>query len=124
MKRENKKVNKELLVEVTGARVELKEYVGEQFKVEGFVTNTLGYRGGKRLVSEIYLNNLYLKHCWFSAADIDRLEHGYQLLEVEVIKYQDFITKEFKYGLKYVGAAGKKFPNKEVLKKPKWMLNE
>ncbi len=123
MKRENRKVIKINLTEVTGVRNELKEYVGQKFKVKGFVTNTLGYRGGKRLISEVYLDNLYLKHCWMDVNDVGKLNHGYQILEVEVIQYQDFISKEYKYSLKYIGEKGKKFIE-ENIKKPKWMKED
>ena len=52
-KRENKKVNKTNLIEVTGNREELAQYLGETFKVEALVTNTYGYLREKRLITEL-----------------------------------------------------------------------
>ena len=123
MKRENKKINKELLIEVTGSRQELKEYLGEQFKAEAFVTNTIGYVGQKRLITEIKIKTLtetyFINHAWFNIEDIGNLKHGYQILAMEVIEYKDQITNESKYGLKYVGLKGKKYIDNTMIK-PKW----
>lgn len=123
MKRENKKIDKSKLTEVVGNRDELKSYVGEVCFVDCFVTNTNGYLGGKRLVNEVYLDDLYIKHIWMKSENIGNLEHGYQKLKVKVIEYKDYSTNETKYGLKYVGTKGKKFVDNS-LKKPKWMTDE
>ncbi len=120
MKRENKKINKTNVTEVEGNRNELKEYLGETFMVECFVTNTSGYLGGKRLVNEVYLKDLYIKHIWMKSENIGNLDHGYQKLKVKVTKYKDQVSHEVKYGLKYIGTKGKKFID-NTLTKPKWM---
>lgn len=123
MKRENKKVDKSNFIEVVGNRLELAEYLGQTFTVEGFITNTNGYLGGKRLVNEVYLKGLYIKHIWMKSENIGNLEHGYQKIKVKVTKYTDYSTKDTKYGLKYIGEKGKQYIN-NTLVKPKWMKND
>ena len=120
MKKENRKINKAGVNEITGNRVELQPYLGQKFKVEAFVTNTLGFLGGKRLVTEIKFKGMFIKHAWFKSEKIGNLEHGYQKLDVEVVEYQDHINDEIKYGLKYIGTDGKKYQNDKLIK-PKWM---
>lgn len=120
MKRENRKINKDNLVEVTGNRDELAVFLGQELTVEGFVTNTYGYLGDKRLVTEIKIENFFIKHAWLKSNNIGNLGHGYQKLKVEVIEYQDFTTQEIKYGLRYKGTKGKKYVNDKLIK-PKWM---
>ena len=123
MKRENKKVDKSNFIEVVGNRLELAEYLGQTFTVEGFITNTNGYLGGKRLVNEVYLKGLYIKHIWMKSENIGNLEHGYQKIKVKVTKYTYYSTKDTKYGLKYIGEKGKQYIN-NTLVKPKWMKND
>ena len=119
-KRENKKVIKNNLNEVTGNREELEDYLNEELEVEAFVTNTYGYNNNKRLVNEIKIDNLYIKHLWFKTENIGKLEHGYQKLKVKVIKYKNYSTDEDKYGLRYIDKKGKLYQD-SFLRKPKWM---
>lgn len=120
MKRENRKINKENLTEVTGNRIELSKYLGEKLKVHCFVTNTNGFLGDKRLINEVYVKDLYINHLWLKTENIGNLSHGYQDLEVKVIHYTDKITNEDKYGLKYLGKEGRIKRNNKLIK-PKWM---
>ncbi len=119
MKRENRKLNHHLK-EVTGLRTELKDYLGDELRVNVFVTNTLGYKGNKRLIQEVYINDLYLKHIWLKTENVGNLQHGYQTLKVKVVDYKDQVTNEVKYGLLYIGTKGKQYTD-NTLKKPKWM---
>lgn len=120
MKKENKKIDKSNLIEVIGPRIELKKYLGVVFYAPAFVTNSYGFTGDKRLVTEIKIEEYFINHAWFKTANIGKLNHGYQTLEVKVVKYKDQISNIDKYGLKYVGTAGKMFQNNELIK-PKWM---
>ena len=125
MKREKKKIKKSNLVEITGNRHELKELLDEELKVEAFVTNTLGFVGGRRLVTEVRIpgTNYFIKHLWFKSDRIGKLNHGYQNLEVRVVKYKDQVSGDNKYGLKYIGKRGIiHYSNK--IKKPKWRKDE
>ncbi|MCD6435245.1 MAG: hypothetical protein J7L15_02475 [Clostridiales bacterium] len=120
MKRENRKINKSNLTEVSGNRTELKPYLGDTFEVDCFVTNTNGYLGDKRLINEVYLKDLYIKHIWMKSENVGNLDHGYQKLKVKVTKYTDYSSKEVKYGLRYIGKNGKKFINSKLVI-PTWM---
>ncbi len=120
MKKENKKIDKTNLTEVIGSRIELKKYLGETFQAPVFITNTYAYTGEKRLVTEIKIKEYFINHAWFKTANIGKLTHGYQNMEVKVVKYKDHITDDDKYGLKYVGKKGKQFQNTGLVK-PKWM---
>ncbi len=120
MRRENKKVKKDNLIEVTGNREQLKRYKGETVKAEVFMTNTLGYQEKKRLAQQVKIGDLYISHCWFRTENVGKLPHGYQKIKVKIIEYQDQETKEIKYGLKYQGEKGKMYQNNELIK-PKWM---
>ncbi len=122
MKRENRKVNHNL-EEVTGNREELADYVNQELYVEGFVTNTFGYMDTKRLVTEVKIDNFFIKHVWFKNENIGNLKHGYQKLKVKVTKYKDQVTQEIKYGLKYIDKKGKKYQS-TFLVKPKWMKDD
>lgn len=124
-KKENKKINKTNLTEIVGTRIELVPYLGSVIEVECFVTNTLGYRGEKRLVTEVKIpnTNYFIKHVWFKYENIGKLNHGYQKIKVKVSEYKDHITNEQKYGLKYSGTKGKVFSDTKM-KIPKWKLEE
>ena len=123
MKKENKKINRDNLLEVQGSRAELEKYLGQEFEVNAFITNTYGYLDQKRLVTEIEVKEFFINHAWFRTEKIGNLKHGYQKLRVEVTKYKDQQTKEYKYGLKYTGAKGKKRVNNTLIR-PKWMSDE
>ena len=120
MKKENKKIDKSNLTEVIGPRVELEKYLGCTFKAPVFITNTYGYTGEKRLVTEIKIEEYFINHAWFKTANIGMLQHGYQNIEVKIVKYKDHINDTDKYGLKYVGKKGKVYQNTSLVK-PKWM---
>ncbi len=119
MKKENRKLARNL-PEVTGDRTELKPYLGEELNVSCFVTNTTKYQGQKRLVTEIKIHGMFIKHAWMKTSNIGKLEHGYQKLKVKVVKYVDQVTHGAKYGLKYIGKEGKVYQNDKMVK-PKWM---
>ncbi len=114
------KINKNDFIQVSGNREQLQEYLGQECVVDAFVTNTIGYTGGKRLINEVILDNLYIPHLWMKTENIGKLNHGYQKLKVKVTKYKDVYTGDNKYGLKYIGKRGKKFIDYS-LRKPKWM---
>jgi len=118
-KRENKKIDKSNLIEITGNREELKEFKDKELTVEGFVTNTIGYSGTKRLVDSVKFGKYYIKHVWLKMENIGKLEHGYQKLKVKVTEYIDPYTNKEKYSLKYVGVKGK-MHFQEKTKKIKW----
>jgi len=121
MKRENRKIKKTNLKEITGARTELKEFLGEVLECECFVTNSVGFLGEKRLLTEVRIpqTNYYIKHLWVKEYNfpLSKVPHGYQKVELEVIKYTDKITQATKYGVK-IPAKNKRKPAKIV--KPKW----
>ena len=125
MKRENKKVNKTNLIEITGNRTELKKYLGETFKCEAFITNTSGYQGNKRLVTEVKIPGTvwFVKHIWLKRQKIGALPHGYTTLELKVVEYKDQVTHEKKYGFRYVGEEGK-LQEDTRMQIPKWKLEQ
>jgi len=124
-KKENKKINKNKLKEIVGTRVELAPFVEQTLEVECFVTNTIGYQGEKRLVTEVKIpgTDYFIKHVWFKYENIGKLKHGYQKLKVKVTKYKDYINNQEKYGLKYMGKKGKVFIDTKI-RKPKWMKDD
>jgi len=125
MKRENKTINKGRLQEITGNREELKGFVGEVFECDAFVTNTNGYQGDKRLVTEVKIpgTNYFLKHIWLKRQKIGALPHGYTKLRLMVVGYVDHATNENKYGFKYMGYDGElKIDTK--MKIPQWKLEQ
>lgn len=124
-KKENKKINKTDLIEITGARTELQPYLKSELNCSCFVTNTIGYQGEKRLVTEVKIpgTKFFIKHVWFKYENIGKLKHGYQKLRVKVTEYKDHITQETKYGLQYIGDKGKVFKNNNLII-PKWKLEE
>ena len=124
-KRENKKVNKENLIEITGTREQLALFEGKVVEVEAYITNTYGYTKSKRLLNEVRIlgSNFYIKHAWVKAENLAKAEHGYKKLKVEVIPYTDKVTNETKYGVKIVDTKYKDTkPNKLVI--PKWKQEE
>ena len=123
MKRENKQADKTGYIEVTGNRTELQKYLGQEFDVEAFVTNTYGYLGGKRLITEIKVKEFYINHAWFKTENVGNLKHGYQKLPIKITSYKDHIKNDIKYGLQYIGTKGKKYMNTALIK-PKWMDDE
>jgi hypothetical protein len=121
MKRENRRIKKDNLKEITGNRTELKEFVGKTIECEVFVTNTTGYQGNKRLVTEVKIpgTNYFVKHIWLKKIKIGKLKHGYTKLRLKVIEYKDQITKESKYGFRYTGTEGNMKINTDMVI-PKW----
>ena len=103
-KKENQTINKDNLIEIIGNRTELEPYVGEVMKCPLFVTNSLGYNGNKRLLTEIRIpgTNYYIKHLWISEHNlpIDKIQHGYRKVDLKVIEYKNQITDDVKYGVK------------------------
>ena len=124
MKRENKSINKDDLIEIQGTREELRALLGQKMTVEGFVTNSVGYSNTKRLVTEIRIGEWYIKHAWFRTNKIGDLPHGYQKLKVQVTEYKNQENGEIKYGLRYIGEKGKPKNQNNKLIKPKWMEDE
>ena len=121
MKRENKKVNKENLVEIKGLRTELEPYTGKVIQVEAFITNTYRDTETKRLVNSVRIlgTPYYINHAWMRTDRIGAAPHGYRKFKVKVVKYEGLITHEDKYGI--IAAEqnlGKKQSNKMVI--PKW----
>jgi hypothetical protein len=121
MKRENRKIRKDNLKEITGNRTELKEFMGKTLKCEVFITNTSGYQGNSRLVTEVKIpgTDWFVKHVWLKKINIGALPHGYRTLELRVVEYKDHITQELKYGFRYVGEEGKMKINTKM-QIPKW----
>jgi hypothetical protein len=118
-KRENKKIDKTNLIEVTGNREELKNLKDKELTVEAFVTNTIGYGGTKRLVDSVKIGKYYIKHVWLKMENIGKLTHGYQKLKVKVTEYINPYTNEPKYSLQYIGKKGKMYKD-DKLKRIKW----
>ena len=118
-KRENKKIDKSNLIEVQGDRKELAEYKDQELIVEGFVTNTIGFDGTKRLVDSVKIGKYYIKHVWMKMENIGKLKHGYQKLKVKVVEYKNRYTGDSKYGLMYIGDKGKMYID-NTLKRTKW----
>jgi hypothetical protein len=107
-KKENKKIDKSKFIEIKGKRSELKGYLGHNVIVEGFLTNTYGYGGLKRLVNSIVLpikkddKNLYINHVWIKSSKVSNIQHGYKRFKAKIIEYLDKYTNETKYGLKFI----------------------
>ncbi len=121
MKRENRTIKKDNLIEITGNRTELKQFEGTVLNAHCFITNTNGYMGDKRLVTELRIpgTNYFVKHLWLKAHKIGNLPHGYTKLELKVVSYLDQVTLEEKFGFKYVGKKGKVHEDTSM-KIPKW----
>ena len=121
-KRENKTIKKTNLVEVVGSREELKPFLNKTLNCEVFVTNSLGYLGEKRLLTEIRIpeTDFYIKHLWVKEYNlpIKNIPHGYRKINLKVIQYSDKITQEIKYGVRI--ANPKKQPQNKMIK-PRWM---
>jgi len=121
MKRENKKINKENLVEITGPRTELKPFVGKVIDVEAFITNTYRDTETKRLVNGVRIlgTDFYIKHAWMRTERIGAAPHGYRKFRVKVTAYLDLQTGETKYGIIAAEQGlGKVQSNKMVI--PRW----
>ncbi len=123
-KKENKKVNKDNLVEITGNRHQLKDFVGEVLEVQCYVTNSYGFQYSKRLVTEVRIpnTNLYIKHLWMKRENVAKLQHGYQNLKVKIVEYNNHKFDEdennyTKYGIVYEGEEGKIYVDKKMYKK-------
>jgi hypothetical protein len=106
-KKENKKINKENLIEIYSPREELKDYVGEEYDVQGFLTNTYKYNT-RRLVNSIILpiikdnKKLYIKHAWINKDKVQNISHGYKKFRIKIKKYKDQITNKEKYGIEFI----------------------
>jgi len=123
-KRENKQVNKQNLQEITGERTELEPYLGQTINCEVFVTNSTGYLGDKRLLTEIRIpkTNYYIKHLWVKEYNmpLNQVQHGYKKVDLKVIKYQDQITGHTKYGVKIAKELKQKVQKDPGMVIPKW----
>jgi len=103
-KKENKKIDKSHLIQIKSPRKELEEYLGNQYIVQGFLTNTYGY-DTKRLVHSIILpikkddKNLYINHAWVSKEETEKVSHGYHKFNIKIIRYKDQKTGDYKYGI-------------------------
>jgi len=127
-KRENKQVNKKNLTEIVGTRKELEPYLGQTINCEVFVTNSTGYLGEKRLLTEIRIpkTTFYIKHLWVKEYNlpIDQVQHGYRKVELKVIKYREQITGDTKYGVKIARELKKKVQKEPGMIIPKWKLEQ
>ena len=123
MKRENKKVRKGHLTEITGNRLELEPYLGQTLECEVFVTNSLGYCDNKRLITEIRIpgTNYFVRHLWVKTWNLplNKITHGYRTLPLKVIDYWDSVDESVKYGVKYAGEKLRK-PAEAKMVIPKW----
>ena len=127
MKRENKKVKKSNLVEITGNRIELEEFLGQTLECEVFVTNSLGYCDDKRLITEVRIpgTNYYVRHLWVKEWNVplNKVPHGYTKLPLKVVDYWDSTTEEVKYGVKYAGEKLRK-PKEAKMVMPAWKKDQ
>ncbi len=122
-KRENRKVNKGNLVEVTGNRTELESFLGQTLECEVFITNSLGYCNEKRLITEVRIPNTkyYIKHLWLKEWNVplNKVKHGYGKLSLKVVDYWDSETGDVKYGVQYAGEAMRQ-PKEAKMQIPAW----
>jgi len=122
-KKENKKINKKNLIEITGQRLELEPYKGKVLDCYVFVTNTTAYNGNKRLVTEVRIpdTNYYIKHLWVQEFNLplDQVQHGYQDLKLKVIEYSNIETGDAKYGVKIAEKNKYKIKDAKIVI-PKW----
>ena len=127
-KRENKKVNKDHLQEITGNRNELEPLLGETLECEVFVTNSLGYLGDKRLLTEIRIpeSNWFIKHLWVKEYNLplDKVQHGYRKVKLKVISYKDQKSDDVKYGVKIADEKLKPKAKEAKMVIPKWKLDQ
>ena len=119
MKKENRKLNKKGITEITGSRDQLKEFMGRDLLCNCFVTNTEGYLGGKRLITEIKIpeTDYMVKHVWVKSSNVSKLEHGYHNLNFKVTEYQDQVTHLIKYSLRFTDKRYYKTFNTKTSKK-------
>ena len=122
-KKENKKINKKNLVEITGQRLELEPFKGKVLDCYVFVTNTTAYNGNKRLVTEVRIpeTNYYINHLWVQEFNLplDQVAHGYQDLKLKVIEYSNINTGDAKYGVQ-IAEKNKYKIREEKIVIPKW----
>jgi len=127
-KRENRSVNRSNLTEIVGKRDELIPFLGEIINCEVFVTNSLGYQGDKRLLTEVRIpkTNFYIRHLWVKEYNlpIDKIQHGYQKVKLKVISYDDQVTGDKKYGVKIADEKVKAKRPKAKMVIPKWKLEQ
>jgi len=127
-KRENKSVNRSKLKEIVGTRDELIPFLGEIINCEVFVTNSLGYQGDKRLLTEVRIpkTDFYIKHLWVKEYNlpVDKIQHGYQKVKLKVISYNDQVTGVMKYGVKIADEKIKAKRPKAKMVIPKWKREE
>ena len=122
-KKENKKVDKTNLIEIRGSRSELKEFLGKEIWVEGFITNTYGWDDTRRLLNSVRIlgTPYYITHVWVRRENLAKARHGFAKLKAKIISYKDHITGADKYGIKITDERfrGKHHRDNKV-KKPKW----
>ena len=127
MKRENRKINKDNLHEIVGAREELKAYLGEVLECQCFVTNSVGFMGDKRLITEIRIpdTNLFVKHAWVKERNLplNVFPHGYSLVKFKVIKYTNHYDNTKKYGIQ-IAEKLHRAPRNNKTSKPKWKKHQ
>jgi len=127
-KRENKRIDKHKLTEIDGNREELKPYVGQIINCEVFVTNSLGYQGDKRLLTEVRIpgTQYFVRHLWVKEYNlpVDKIQHGYQKVKLKVISYDDQVTGDKKYGVKIADEKIKAKRPKAKMVIPKWKLEQ
>jgi len=94
------------LVRISGARIELKPFVGKVFTINCFVSNTFGF-GNKRLLTEVVIPKLgfYIGHAWVSSSRIckEKVDSKYiSNLTVRIKKYKDRKTNKNKFGIEVI----------------------
>ena len=129
-KKENKKINRDNLTEITGNREQLKDLLGETFLAKCYITNSIAYFNTKRLVTEIQLpikdstdKTYYIKHVWCKMENIKLAPHGYDQLKMKVIRYINQETQETKYGLQCDDVRYKAYEDSSM-KIPQWKLDQ
>jgi hypothetical protein len=107
-KKENKPIDKTNLYEIKGSRDELKEYVGEEFEVKGFLTNTFKYNT-KRLLNSLILpikvedKYMYVNHLWVNSEKVKDIKHGFKTFIVKITEYDNLYSDnpdDKKYGVR------------------------
>jgi len=107
-KKENKPIDKTNFYVVNNKREELAPYVGDEFEVYGFVTNSTKYNNQKRLLTSVIFpifkdgKKLYVSHIWVRTEKTDHVPHGFKTLKVKVIEYPDLYNGGKKYGVKFI----------------------
>ena len=129
-KKENKKVDKTDLIEITGDRTELEPFVGQVLDCDVFLTNSTGYLGDKRLITEVRIPKTpyFIRHLWVKSINcpVETVPHGYQKIKLKVITYNDQTNGHTKYGVKIADDSikAKRDPNANKMVIPKWKLEQ